>query len=488
MNTSHRRFSFLSFRRLGCFRGLVPPVLPFASLRLGVRPPGLSMAVLLFAMLVRGGLLLLTPGALATDPDGYRRLAQNLVEHGTFGAGDVPTAFRPPLYPVLLGGCLAMGDWSRVAIGLLHLLLGLGTVGLVLLLGRWLGLGRRASALAALLVACDPILLGQSTQIMTETAAAFLATAGLAAVVWTHRNPTVLRIFLTAIVLGLGAMCRPTLLPFAVLAGVIGITVCATSTRSSQMGPQAACGFARLAATFALGLLLVLCPWAIRNQLQFGRPIVTTTHGGYTLLLANNPEFYEWLRSGRWGDVWWADRFNAEWDQRRPSNELQADRLAYDEAFETIRREPGTFAYACLVRLGRFWSPLPHQITADESAMRRFARWAVAVWYVAEFLLAIIWLRHVSRLLLREGQWGMAARAGAEDGGKLSLYASPFLPCAILLVVCLTAAHTVFWTDMRMRAPLMPVVALAAAAGWLSVAGRTSKDRDASAGVPGVVD
>ena len=35
----------------------------------------------------------------------------------------------------------------------------------------------------------------------------------------------------------------------------------------------------------------------------------------------------------------------------------------------------------------------------------------------------------------------------------------------LLLVACLTAVHTFYWTDMRMRAPLMPVVALAAAGG-----------------------
>ena len=122
---------------------------------------------------------------------------------------------------------------------------------------------------------------------------------------------------------------------------------------------------------FLLGAIVILSPWAIRNQFQFGRPIVTTTHGGYTLLLANNPEFYQWLRSGRWGSVWQADRFNAAWERRKPAGELAADRLAYAEAWQTIRVEPATFADACLVRLGRLWSPLPHQIAADESLRGR---------------------------------------------------------------------------------------------------------------------
>ena len=43
------------------------------------------------------------------------------------------------------------------------------------------------------------------------------------------------------------------------------------------------------------------------------------------------------------------------------------------------------------------------------------------------------------------------------------IHHSPSWLWGLLLVACLTAVHAVFWTDMRMRAPVMPVVALAAA-------------------------
>ena len=217
---------------------------------------------------------------------------------------------------------------------------------------------------------------------------------------------------------------------------------------------------------------MVLSPWAIRNQIQFGRPIVTTTHGGYTLLLANNPEFYAWLRSGRWGDTWQADRFNAAWRHRRPHDELQADRLAYAEALQTIRRAPGTFADACLVRFGRFWSPLPHQVVPHETPLRRWSRYAVAGWYIVEFVLvAIVVIGHLSRQRSQRGRQKLD-RGGASVPCcpsrflPLSPYSRPPSPTwlwGLLLIACLTAVHTVFWTDMRMRASAMPVVALAAA-------------------------
>ena len=214
--------------------------------------------------------------------------------------------------------------------------MGVATVGLVLVLGRWWGLGNRGAALAALLVACDPILLSQSTQVMTESPATLLATAGLVVLTWASRRPSAFRALLAGATLALGAICRPTLLLWTIVVAAIivlltlrvrlwpqpGLTRSVRSTDSPvPTAPGRAVGTLRLLAAFLFGVLIVLSPWAIRNQIQFGRPIITTTHGGYTLLLANNPEFYHWLRWGQWGSVWRADQLNA-WNQRKPQRRV----------------------------------------------------------------------------------------------------------------------------------------------------------------------
>ena len=112
--------------------------------------------------------------ALAKNPDVLNaQLADNLWEHGTLGNGQTPTAYRPPLYPLLLVPCMALGTGNWWAIALLHLVLAAMTVWLVVRLAvRW-GFGRLA-LLAGALVACDPILSAQSAQIMTETPATLL--------------------------------------------------------------------------------------------------------------------------------------------------------------------------------------------------------------------------------------------------------------------------------------------------------------------------
>src|SRR5690348_1735863 len=70
------------------------------------------IAVLVFTLFVRGAVLWGMRGNLGQDPDAYREIAENLLKHGEFALGNGepegeqqpfhPTAFRPPLYPVVL--------------------------------------------------------------------------------------------------------------------------------------------------------------------------------------------------------------------------------------------------------------------------------------------------------------------------------------------------------------------------------------------------
>jgi len=395
-------------------------------------PKRLLIGLLLFALAVRGGVLLM-PDALRADPDNYRRLAENLLEHGTLGEGNVPTAYRPPLYPLVLAGCLALGDWSRVTIGLVHLLLGLATVWMVFLLAKRWGLGRYA-LVAAGLVACDPILLAQSALLMSETLATFLVVAALLCLTSAVERPTVTRAAAAGAAAAVVALCRPGLLLWTLASAV----VLPAFVRPSSMR-------LKIYGAFVIAAAVVLAPWAVRNQARFGRPILTTTHGGYTLLLGNNPWFYEYLRSGPWGSVWDADELHRS--RTNPADEVRAEWIAYAEACRSIFHEPGMFLYACAVRVGRLWQPLPHQVHPDEGPLGRLVRYAVGLWYLAEFLLAAAGLWAVWR------------------GGHGEQHARRVWFWGLLLAGCMTAVHTVYWTNMRMRAPLMPVVALAAAAG-----------------------
>ena len=424
------------------------------------------MIVLLAAtLLVRGGMLVFAFGSLEADPDAYRILAENLLLHGTFGGEDLPTAYRPPLYPLVLTGCICFGQYANLAIAALHLVLGLATVSLVYHLGRRWGLGGYALP-AAMLTACDPLLLIQSTLVMTETLAALLVVVTLVCLSSFHAAsshagsagtspPASIRwAIVSGVCLGLATLCRATFLSWLVVVALV-IPLFADSWLKRL----------KLTTAFLAAASVVLAPWVIRNQIQFGRPVVATTHGGYTLLLGNNPWFYEYLRSGDWGTIWDAEEFHQTWESQvshgTTADEIRNDRLAYDEAQETIRSQPGTFFYSCLVRAGRFWGVLPHQLSPDESDTKRWARYLVGIWYLAVTSLAAAGLVYIFR----------------RQGGT-PWWQSEWI-WGLLLAFCFTAVHAVYWSNMRMRAPLMPLIALVAALGaaWIS-SGLRRRPRD----------
>lgn len=415
----------------------------------------LLVAVLLVASVARAGVLCVKWDGLSEDPDAYQEFADTLVHHGTLGPSPSmahqsvddlekgrlakPSAYRPPLYPIVLGATVPFPQ--PMAIAVLHFVLGVATVWLTVWLGQLWG-WQQYAYLAGLLVALDPILLNQTAQVMTETLATFLAVLALLALTWTGRRASWISFAGTGIVLGLSVLCRPTFLPF-LLCGliVLGQSALFGSTRWRNV----------LALATAAGLMLA--PWAIRNYCVLGAPTVTTTHGGFTFWLGNNESFFRYARHGEWGEPWRED-MQWYWYAENPS-ERELDRAFYRYAFDDIRADPAGFALACGLRLSRLWGVLPYQTDPAESAITRGLRYAVAIWYTGVWLLAVA------------GWWTL---------GRRSLH-TPLL-WGVLLVGTFTAVHTFYWANLRMRAPLMPVVALSAAIGVSRVFIRRRKSAD----------
>jgi 4-amino-4-deoxy-L-arabinose transferase-like glycosyltransferase len=423
-------------------------------------PRWVLLVLLCLVLTVRGRAMLSMVSSLENDPDSYLQVAAYLYDDHTFGLWQsefrlmMPTASRPPLYPLLLspfeGVRQRLGSHIHIY-GLLHVVLGVATVLGVWRLGQLWGLGASGSLVAAGLMTLDPILINQSVQIMTETLAALLAVLALLAITRSARECSLRRALLCGALLGLCVLCRPTFLVW-----LLGVAI---------VFPLACDGRRRLLRTAALAVAAaaVLAPWAIRNQIVFGWPVIITSHGGRTLLLANNPEFYEYLRAAPWGSTWDAKEFNREWKLQQDLietpiglavDELEDDRRSYALAWQNIKREPAMFAYACLVRIGRLWAILPHPTSPDESASHRGLRYAVAIWYLGELVLAATGLWFLGRRLTRPPWlWGL------------------------LLLISFTAVHAFYWTDLRMRAPLESVVVLLAAQGVVVLASRRSAIR-----------
>jgi hypothetical protein len=449
---------------------------------------------------------------LSRDRDVYLALAAGLAEERGYSipGTTTPTAYRPPLYPLVLVPVHAASAAS--ARGLLHGFLGVATVGLTCVLGRRLGLGPGGVLLAAVLVSVDPLLVRYTASLMTETLATFLGTL-LLVTLTPRRAPTPSNMrtvvgrrlrwwanaawtspALAGVVLGLCVLCRPTFLAFGLLLalGMVLAMLREQSSRPRDLGRRLCRARAGHGAVMLIAAALTVAPWVARNWWVLGAPVLTTTHGGYTLLLANNEVYYRevvegtgeeerrsvWQGEGPGGQVAWADGLNREMDALGISGEIARDRWMSGQAWNVIRRNPQTFVRASLLRLRRFWAIAP--LSGETSPVPDLVRGGVMVFFAGTFAAAAIGLGFLGRCVgsrRRRVDARPACRAdrGAGDGTVPGRHDTPldgddFRAVAlwgppVLLVASLVCVHLLYWTDARMRAPVVPVVCLLAAWG-----------------------
>jgi 4-amino-4-deoxy-L-arabinose transferase-like glycosyltransferase len=378
---------------------------------------------MLVAAALRAGVMLVGTGQFE-DPDNYLPLARSIAAGEGLSLNGRPTAYRPPLYPLLLAPLVAASGARAVpGVAALHIALGAATVGLTALAaGRW-GLGGRRSVAAALIVAIDPVLLWQARFVMTETLTAFL----LAAALWALMLPRQPASILGGLLFGLAGLARPSMLPGAALTILARLVIRSATVRERLAD----------ALMMTLALLATLCPWAVRNAVVFGVPIATTTHGGYTLALANNEVYYRDVLDGPPGRVWTGHDqwlwWNSVHRETSGMSEPEADRFLRRRVVRLALEQPARFSRAAVERLKRFWSVSPALAVYSPSVRLATTLWTIPLW--GAFLLG----------LCRRPLWSWPQVA------------------APLAIVGLSAVHSLYWTDLRMRAPIVPAIALVAA-------------------------
>ncbi|GIW90727.1 MAG: membrane protein [Pirellulaceae bacterium] len=399
-----------------------------------MRRPSLGLLwLLLFTGLVRTAAMYCLPGAWS-DPDGYGKLAVNLVEHRQFALyPGAPTSYRPPLYPLLLASTVTGGKIDPLRVAALHVVLGVATVAVTYALARRWGSPLLAAWMAGAWVAVNPVLVYQSTRLMTETLATLLVVAtGWMGERWMARRSRVDAVGCGILFAGC-ALCRAELIAwFALFAGMaVGI-----GNHSGRTG--------RWSSWLVMVFLFaaVCLPWWLRNYHRWGTWILTTTHGGYTLWLANNDDFYDYLwdakrrQQGPWSSAK-LDAQYAELARAARYSEPEVDRRATRLAWQTMRRRPREALYAVFYRWGEFWNPWPRS-----TQTRPLAQWQ------SMLLAGIYCLVYVAAVC------GVYHAAGRRSFSQWWIWIS--------LVVALHLVHAVYWTNARMRAPVEPLLALLA--------------------------
>jgi 4-amino-4-deoxy-L-arabinose transferase-like glycosyltransferase len=397
---------------------------------------GVLCAALAAAFLIRLALAWLSASRFVPggDEGEYLLFADTLLHGGKFGVH--PTAYRLPLYPLLLAAAQGITGIKVPAYLFLNAFLGTAAVALIYFLCRLL-VNERAARISLLLSVPNPFLMANAGDILTENLYVPLVLGFLLAVVAAEskEEPSLGRWTLAGALLGLCNLTRPTLLRFGLLLPLLFLVL--------EKGPGRRARGALLA--FAVSLVFLL-PWWWRNYEAFGHFIPATTGEGFVWLgCYNDKAFHDPGFYGSWVN-YETDidpspfRGRAEYDRDRIATEM-----ARDYAGAHLSGIPRTLPW----KLFRTFHWYPHVVDrlSPPGTVRRLA----SAW---GFLFSVIL---VYPMLAWEGWRRLADRR----------FAAPILLCAYFVLVVLAT-----YGSRRMRVPIEGVMIVIAAAGWDRVTGR----------------
>ncbi|MEI7605784.1 MAG: hypothetical protein WCJ64_00225 [Rhodospirillaceae bacterium] len=362
-------------------------------------------AVFVFSLAIRLGWQALIPPVQWPDSATYLADGDNLFLHG-----HTLSFVSMPLYPIFLhvfgafgpGGALT----AQAVVSALSVVLAAWLAWRVI--GSW-----TAAAITAAAMAVYPVLLFYANAMLTETLFTFLLLAAVAA--WWERRWITGSVFLVLSILTRPAldMVAPLLLLSVCLAHRERLTVALTGRRLG---------------TYATVYFLLMAPWWIHNYGMYHQFVRLNLGDGITVRLENNPTF---------------DRVGLDFPALLPSlaedarpfpDPVEANAALKAAAWHYVTGNPGHYLERCIDRLGRFWTPVP----GSSKPAINLLSFAVTI---------PIFLGALGYLLRSDGaRWRRVAPM-------------------VLLILYLTAVHTVTHALYRYRLPIEPFLIILAS-GW----------------------
>ncbi len=352
------------------------------------------------------------------------------------------TTFRAPLYPAFLSLVYLLNGANEgrfFAARLAQTMLGALLAPLTYLVARRLLIPAgdeeaadeasgvdRAARLASWAVAVYPMLLIFPLALATENLFFLLALASVLVLLQINRGGSIRRTILlgaaSGLLLGLAALTRSVILPFAGLA-ILWIWF------SLKLRPAA----------IAAGLLLIvtIAPWIVRNSLLEHQLTPIETSMGYNLYVGYHPK-----SSGTF-------TYGPSLDLMSILDDKQRDAVGTAQAIAFIRQDPGRFPYLAMRRLGYFFN----------LELRAFS-----YFYVNDFLGYIPFPALLAVLLVLALPFVLLSLSAAF--GWSLLPKSPESLLLLLLFIAYLLPHVFILSEERFHLTLVPYMAVLAASFW----------------------
>ena len=362
--------------------------------RAAARPHVGLLSVLALALSLRVAFALWLPdGILWIDGQRYVKIAESLLAGQGFGSLQM-NMIAVPTQPLLIAAFKALPGGSFTLVRAGFALLGAVTC----VLAYWLGarmFDARTGLLSGLILAVYPMHAYVSALFeVPQTFFVLVVSAAFLALYRAQRARDVRFWGLSGALFGLSALSVPTILPF--LPSVVLWIPVRESDRSRWLPAMAA---------FSIGVIAALSPWATRNYLAYGHPVLVNVAGGENFWKANSLTYFEYgkravalpCESGTHGEAYCAELARVQAEAERlglDENEaiLYADKAAWRGGMSFVREYPLKFLQLTGRKLLSLFSPWPDAVSSAAQEGSDHQRWAAALTYGPVLILGVLGL------------------------------------------------------------------------------------------------
>jgi 4-amino-4-deoxy-L-arabinose transferase-like glycosyltransferase len=302
--------------------------------------------------------------------------------HGITG----PTAWEPPLYPLLIAGVFRVfGIYTPasafVLLSLNSFFAALTVLPIVAMAKRCFG--ERVAVWSAWTWALLPSMIFWSTRWIWETSlAAFLLAILLAMALALEAGDELKQWLKFGLLWAIAALTNAALLSLLPVSGLWAWY------RRAKQGKRSLTGVLAASAVF----VACLSPWLVRNYRTFGRFIWIRSNFGAELRLGNGPG-----ADGRWMDSLHPTKDPEQLELYRHLGEIAYVAERKQEALTFIRQDYARFAWLSLRRFAYFWGGPPHPRKSASALLGNFL-------YLGSSLVALTGLVEALRKR-RPGAW-----------------------------------------------------------------------------------
>jgi len=404
-----------------------------------------KLVLLIFvAVSIRGLFLCFYPiTPVKGDAGGYVSIADNLLagKGFVFGGREYPSVRRGPVYPGMIACIFAISGRSVDAVRWVQIVLDTCTVYLLYLIGSRLFSNRIGLVAASLYCFYLPAIAACSVLLM-ETLLALLATMTLYAMIEVLAEGGRKNTFMLGGIIGLSVLTRPTglfLLPF--LIGVLLLLNWRYLARHYRL----------VLGAFLVSIITV-CPWTIRNYLVFDAFVPVSFGGGQALHTGNHIK-----NDGNWNS-WEAPDIDKIREEAKKINTdpkmrlIIMDKIFMREAVNSMVKHPGKTSTLFFKKFTRFFGR-PATIGYKEGAME-LGLWTFPVGMFAAIYYYIVLFGFVLFLIKRPKQM--------------------LLLMPVIIICYYTILHVVTFAIPRYHFPIIPILCLCGAYGYVSFLHRNS--------------